>query len=112
MDRSALPAAHLIQGLLRLVEDVTRPDAKPSNGLTDVVCGETELISFGDNGIRYCDVAVEELVQQGSFEQVIWLLLNQTLPTEEELADCSSIMADAAVIDRSSSTFDRANCGS
>ena len=101
MDRSALPAAHLIQGLRRLVEDVTRTDLNPSKGLTDVVCGETELISFGDNGIRYCDVAVEELVEQGSFERVIWLLLNQTLPTEEELADCSSIMADAAVIDPS-----------
>jgi citrate synthase len=44
---------------------------------------------------------VDELVEQHSFERVIWLLMNQSLPSEEELADCSSIMADAAVIDQS-----------
>jgi citrate synthase len=36
-----------------------------------------------------------------SFEHVIWLLLHQNLPTEEEMADCSSIIADSAVIDES-----------
>ncbi|MFN9718658.1 MAG: citrate/2-methylcitrate synthase [Planctomycetota bacterium] len=101
MDRSALPAAHLIQGLRRLVEDVTRSDQHLKSGLAHVECGETDLISFGDNGIRYCDVAVEDLVSHGSFERVIWLLLNQTLPTEEELADCCSVLSDAAVIDPS-----------
>lgn len=101
MDRSAIPAAHLILGLRRLVEDVTRPDQAANAGLANVECGETELIAFGDDGIRYCGVPVEELVSHGSFERVIWLLLNQTLPTEEELADCCSVLSDAAVIDPS-----------
>lgn len=101
MDGSALPATHLIHGLRRLVEDVTRPGHGHHAGLSHVECGETELISFGDDGIRYCDIPVEELVAHGSFERVIWLLLNQTLPTEEELADCCSVLSDAAVIDPS-----------
>ncbi len=101
MDRSALPAAHLILGLRRLVEDVTRPDQAANAGLANVECGETELIAFGDDGIRYCGVPVEELVSHGSFERVIWLLLNHAIPTEEELADCCSVLSDAAVIDPS-----------
>ncbi len=101
MDRSALPAVHLVHGLRRLVDDIRKNESAGSNGLSNVICGTTELLSFTDSGVDYCGHSVEELVQQHSFEQVIWLLLHQSLPTEEELADCSSIVADSAVIDHS-----------
>ncbi len=101
MDRSALPAAHLVQGLRRLVEDISKNDSNVGNGLSEVICGTTELLAFSDAGVSYCGQPVEELVEQHSFEQVIWLLLNQSMPTEEELADSSSILADSAVIDQS-----------
>ena len=101
MDRSAQPAVHLVNGLRRLVQDIRKTESADNKGLTDVVCGETGLLSFGDAGVSYCGHLVEELVEQHSFEKVIWLLLHQQLPTEEELADCSSILTDTAVIDQS-----------
>jgi citrate synthase len=101
MDRSAQPAAHLVNGLRRLVDDIRRNETAGSRGLTDVVCGTTNLLTYGDAGVHYCGHAVEDLIQTYSFEHVIWLLLHQNLPTEEEMADCSSIIADSAVIDES-----------
>ena len=101
MDQSALPAAHLVNGLRRLVDDIRRNETAGSRGLTDVVCGTTNLLTYGDAGVHYCGHAVEDLIRMYSFEHVIWLLLHQNLPTEEEMADCSSIIADSAVIDES-----------
>lgn len=101
MDRALQPAAHLVHGLRRLVEDIRRNDTACEKGLTDVFCGTTNLLSMTDHGVLYCGHTVESLIEHNSFERVIWLLLNHSLPTEEELADCSSIMADAAVIDSS-----------
>jgi len=103
MDRSAQPAVHLVNGLRRLVQDIRKSESVSSGGLNDVVCGETDLLSFSDEGVCYCGHPVNDLVEQHSFERVIWLLLNQTLPTEEELADCSSVLAESAVLDNSSS---------
>ena len=101
MDGSAQPAAHLVHGLRRLVDDIRRLETRPCGGLNGIVCGETELMSFSDSSILYCGHRVEQLVDCHSFERIIWLLLNGSLPTEEELADCCSIMADSAVIDQS-----------
>lgn len=101
MDGSVQPAAHLVNGLRRLVDDIRRIEIRPLGGLNGVVCGQTELLSFSDSDILYCGHRVEKLVGCFSFERVIWLLLNEGLPTDEQLADCCSIMADSAVIDQS-----------
>ena len=101
MDQSGQPAAHLLNGLRRLVNDVRLGPVANGSGLTDVVCGTTSLLSFGDSVISYCGESIDELTLQPSFERVLWLLLNQSLPTEDELADSAAIMADSAVIDQS-----------
>lgn len=101
MDQSAQPAAHLISGLRRLISDIRVSAAANGSGLANVVCGTTSLLSFGDSAVCYCGESIDDLTAQPSFERVLWLLLHQSLPTEEELADSSSIMADSAVIDRS-----------
>ena len=101
MDQSAQPAAHLMKGLRRLVSDIRVSSAMNGSGLTDVVCGTTSLLSFGDSAISYCGQSIDDLTAQPSFERVLWLLLHQVLPTEEELADSCSIMADSAVVDQS-----------
>ena len=101
MDQSAQPAPHLMKGLRRLMNDVRVSSTVNGSGLTDVVCGTTSLLSFGDSAVSYCGQSIDELTAQPSFERVLWLLLHQTLPTEEELADSCSIMADSAVIDQS-----------
>ena len=101
MDQSAQPASHLMKGLRRLVKDIRVSSTVNGSGLTDVVCGTTSLLSFGDSAVSYCGQSIDELTEQPSFERVLWLLLHQSLPTEEELADSCSIMADSAVIDQS-----------
>ena len=101
MDQSAQPAPHLMDGLRRLVNDLRVTPTSNGSGLTDVVCGTTSLLSFGDSVISYCGQSIDDLTADPLFERVLWLLLHQSLPTEEELADCCSIMADSAVIDRS-----------
>lgn len=101
MDQSAQPASHLMKGLRRLVKDIRVSSTVNGSGLTDVVCGRTSLLSFGDSAVSYCGQSIDELTEQPSFERVLWLLLHQSLPTEEELADSCSIMADSAVIDQS-----------
>lgn len=101
MDQSGQPATHLLNGLKRLVTDIRIGSVANGNGLSHVVAGTTSLLSFGDSVISYCGESVEELTEHPSFERVLWLLLNQHLPTEDELADSASIMADSAVIDQS-----------
>ena len=101
MDQSAQPAPHLLKGLRRLLNDMRVSTTSNGSGLTDVVCGTTSLLSFGDSAVSYCGQSIDDLTEQPSFERVLWLLLHQTLPTEEELADSCSIMADSAVIDQS-----------
>ena len=63
MDRSAQPAVHLVNGLRRLVQDIRKSESADNKGLTDVVCGETGLLSFGDAGVSYCGHLVEELAE-------------------------------------------------
>lgn len=101
MDQSAQPAAHLMKGLRRLVNDIQVTSIVNGSGLTDVICGTTSLLSFGESAISYCGHSIDDLTAQPSFERVLWLLLHHSLPTEEQLADYCSIMADSAVIDQS-----------
>lgn len=101
MDQSAEPSAPLMDGLRRLVNDIRVTSTANGSGLTNVVCGTTSLLSFGNSVISYCGQSIDDLTTDPLFERVLWLLLHQSLPTEEELADCCSIMADSAVIDQS-----------
>ncbi|MDA1232165.1 MAG: hypothetical protein O2856_15430, partial [Planctomycetota bacterium] len=101
MDQSAQPAAHLMKGLRRLIKDIHVTSTVNGSGLTDVICGTTSLLSFGESAISYCGHSIDDLTAQPLFERVLWLLLHHSLPTEEQLADYCSIMADSAVIDQS-----------
>jgi citrate synthase len=105
MECSGRPAPHLITGLRRLVDDLQRPEVSPGTGLTDVVCGSTELLSFQDDGVHYAGVPVSQLVRMHLFEAIVWMLLNHSLPTEEELADCSSIMAECECVDQAATSI-------
>lgn len=108
MQQSGVPAPHLVQGLRRLVGDLGSRQATTDAGLSEVVCGHTNLIHFGANQIKYCHEPVDELAAEASFESVVWLLLHGQRPGEEQLADCCSVLADAAVIDGSAaSMFDK-----
>ncbi len=99
MDFSRSPEPYLVNGLRRLIQDVQIAGPLPGHGLTGVHCGNTELISFEDNSVQYCGESIVDLLSKGSFEQLIWLLLTSSLPSDEQLADAQSIVTDAAVID-------------
>jgi len=56
-----------------------------SPGLEGVVAGETAISSIAD-GLRYRGFAIEDLAQQATFEEVVFLLLHGNLPTHNELS--------------------------
>ena len=96
------PAPHLVNGLRQLMSDVksqTQTEFRNS-GLRGLVCGDTDLIGFYDDRVEYCGVNVGELCNDGSFESVAWLLLNQSSSDAEELADLCSVLAESAVVDQ------------
>ena len=93
------PASYLVDGLHQLVNDIDKP-ALETQGLDGVVCGHTDLIGFYDDRTEYCGQNVARLCKEGSFEAVMWLLLNDEMPDSERLADCCSILSDGAVIDQ------------
>ena len=93
------PASYLVDGLHHLVNDIKQP-ARNIDGLDGVVCGHTDLIGFYSDRTEYCGQDVAQLCAAGSFEAVMWLLLNDELPDSERLADCYSILSDSAVIDQ------------
>jgi citrate synthase len=99
MERSQPPAPDLLQGLRRLVSDVSGSPPDTAAGLNGVCCGHTNLISFQDDSVQYVCQPVADLVQDGSFERVICLLLNGVLPSDEEMGDVEAVLADAAVVD-------------
>lgn len=89
----------MADGLRQLVSDLdsSLPNAKP--GLSGIVCGDTQLIGFHSGRTSYCDTDVADLVGDGLFESVMWLLLNRQPANPEQLADTCSILIDSAVVD-------------
>ncbi|MCA9085274.1 MAG: hypothetical protein KDA81_14515 [Planctomycetaceae bacterium] len=97
---SPTPASHLVDGLRQLITDIHRiPELSP-RGLSDVVLAETRLLGFPESAVAYCGLPVEELCDEGSFESVVWLLLNQSAADPEQLADISAVLSESAVVEQ------------
>lgn len=94
------PAPHLVNGLRQLVDELKSAGTAPHKGLDGIVCGDTDLIAFYRSRVEYCGTCVQELCEDGSFEAVIWLLLNESLPDGEQLADSCSVLYESAVVDQ------------
>jgi citrate synthase len=69
-------------------------------GLEGVIAGET-AVSTVEGGLTYRGYGVEELAREASFIEVAYLLLYGELPTQEELADFQSIIAESDDVDPS-----------
>lgn len=95
-----IPAPHLVNGLRHLVTDLSSAAPTSITGLEGVLCGDTDLIGFYQSHIEYSGVDVAQLCDEGSFEAVIWLLLNEERPDNEQLADSYSVLTESAVIDQ------------
>ncbi|MFT3742483.1 MAG: citrate/2-methylcitrate synthase [Gammaproteobacteria bacterium] len=63
--------------------------AKPAKqgGLAGVVAGQTSISTVGKAGVglTYRGYAIEDFAAQGTFEEVAYLLIYDTLPTEQQL---------------------------
>ncbi|MFM8478611.1 MAG: hypothetical protein ACKOEO_22740, partial [Planctomycetaceae bacterium] len=99
--RPTFPAAPgILQGLRRLVHDLQTRTNPEIGGLAQICCGRTRLISFSEGDVEYCDQPVAALAAD-SFEYTALLLLQQTPPTEELLADWIALIRDAGVLEES-----------
>ena len=66
-------------------------------GLEGVIAGET-AVSTIEGGLRYRGYSIEQLADDASFLEVAYLLLYGGLPTQAELADFQTIVADSAEV--------------
>lgn len=66
-----------------------------SGGLAGVVAGKTAISTVGKEGkgLTYRGYRVEDLAEQGSFEETAYLLLNGELPSKDELEKFKSSLA-------------------
>ena len=94
MNRVPPPACPYVRGLKRLVERITMNDELYYPGLEGVVAGETALSTI-EGGLRYRGYSIEDLARESSFPEVAYLLLYGELPTQEQLADFRSILAES-----------------
>jgi len=80
------------------VETAKTPMYSP--GLDGVLAGETALcqVDEGEGGLRYRGYAVRDLAEKALFEEVAYLLLFGTLPTQPELKDLSAQLAAHSVL--------------
>jgi citrate synthase len=64
-------------------------EGKYSKGLEGVVAGESTIcqIDVGNSRLYYRGYAIEDLVRESSFEETTFLLVNEHLPTADELSD-------------------------
>ncbi len=69
-------------------------------GLEGVIAGET-AISTVDGGLTYRGYSVEDLAADASFLEVAHLLLHGELPSQEQLSDFQSILAESDDVDPS-----------
>ena len=97
MDLSQIPSDCVFDGLRRLVHDVNAPIADEPTGLSHIVCGFSQLAGFSDDRVEYCGIEVADLVEQYSFEGVVWLLLTGECPEDEQLADASAILSESVI---------------
>ena len=73
----------------------TEATPKKSSGLAGVVAGKSS-VSFidGEKGIlRYSGYDIHDLADNSSFEETVYLLWNQALPTRAQLADFTTFLA-------------------
>lgn len=67
-------------------------ESKNRGGLDGIIAGQTKLSTVGKSGfgLTYLGYSIEDLAEQGTFEEVAYLLLVGRLPNRTELEDFKS----------------------
>src|SRR5690625_869790 len=65
-----------------------------TKGLEGVVATESSICSIIDDQLAYAGYRIDDLAENASFEEVIYLLWNRELPNEEQLNELRSQLAN------------------
>lgn len=65
-----------------------------TKGLEGVVATESSISSIIDDKLTYCGYTIDDLAENASFEEVIYLLWNLELPNEQQLAEIKAALAE------------------
>ncbi|WP_058307123.1 citrate synthase [Gracilibacillus massiliensis] len=69
-----------------------------TKGLEGVVAAETKVSSIIDDQLTYVGYTIDDLAENASFEEVVFLLWNKRLPNKQELADFEKDLFDNMTI--------------
>src|SRR5699024_5983690 len=65
-----------------------------SKGLEGVVATESSISSIIDDKLTYSGYSIDDLAENASFEEVIYLLWNRELPNEKQLAEMKESLSN------------------
>ena len=65
-----------------------------TKGLEGIVATQSAISSIIDDTLTYVGYDIDDLAENASFEEVVYLLWNQRLPKADELAELKQQLAD------------------
>jgi citrate synthase len=69
-----------------------------TRGLEGIIAAESKISSIIDDTLTYVGYSIDDLAENSSFEEVIYLLWHQRLPKKEELEELKQQLAENAEI--------------
>lgn len=69
-----------------------------TRGLEGIVATQSSVSSIIDDELTYHGYGIDDLAENASFEEVVYLLWNGELPTKEELESFSKALAEQAAV--------------
>lgn len=69
-----------------------------TKGLEGIVAAQTQISSIIDDTLTYVGYGIDDLAENASFEEVVYLLWHKRLPNEKELAELKQQLEDNAEI--------------
>ncbi|AXH99446.1 citrate synthase [Sporosarcina sp. PTS2304] len=69
-----------------------------TKGLEGIVAAQTQISSIIDDTLTYVGYGIDDLADNASFEEVVYLLWHKRLPNEKELAEIKQQLEDNAEI--------------
>lgn len=69
-----------------------------TKGLEGIIAAQTQISSIIDDTLTYVGYGIDELAENASFEEVVYLLWHKRLPKEDELAELKQQLEEHAEI--------------
>ena len=64
-----------------------------TRGLEGIIAAESKISSIIDDTLTYVGYSIDDLAENATFEEVIYLLWHQRLPNKEELAELKTTIS-------------------